>query len=81
VGSSTVRDFRGAMSGRADRGLIMTTGVFTRDARKEASRDGVPPIDLVDGEGLLEKLKELRLGVEVTLVERAQVIKTWFDSV
>lgn len=81
VGSSTVRDFRGAMSGRADRGLIMSTGIFTRDARKEASRDGVPPIDLVDGDGILEKLKELRLGVDVELVERVQVNKSWFESV
>ena len=46
VGSSVVRDFRGAMQGRADRGLIITTSTFTSDARKEAVRDGAPPIDL-----------------------------------
>ena len=59
VGPSVVRDFRGAMVGRADRGLILTTGVFTREARREARRDGAPPIDLVDRDRLLEKLKKL----------------------
>jgi restriction system protein len=47
---SQVRDFRGAMMGRADKGIIITTGTFTLEAKKEARRDGVPPIELVDGE-------------------------------
>jgi restriction system protein len=65
VSSPTVRDFRGAMQGRADKGLIITTGTFTADARKEATRDGAPAIDLVDGELLCELLKQYRLGVAV----------------
>lgn len=65
VSSPTVRDFRGAMQGRADKGLIITTGSFTADARREATRDGAPAIDLVDGELLCELLKERRLGVVV----------------
>jgi restriction system protein len=80
IGPDTVRDFRGAMIGRADKGLIITTGGFTRDARKEATRDGAPPIDLIDGELLAEKLKELRLGIEVTTVERVSVRKDWFEA-
>ncbi len=40
-----VRDFRGAMMGRADKGIVLTTGSFTAEARREALRDGVPPID------------------------------------
>ena len=43
VSANAVRDFRGAMIGRAEKGLIMTTGTFTRDAHKEATRDGAPP--------------------------------------
>jgi restriction system protein len=81
VGPSTVREFRGAMMGRADRGLILTTGTFTRDARQEATRDGVPPIDLVDGEDLLEKLKEFRLGVEVRMIEEVLVNSDWFSGI
>lgn len=81
VGSAVVRDFRGAMVGRADRGLILTTGVFTRDARKEATRDGAPPIDLVDRDTLLEKLKELRLGVDIALVEQVTISPEWFRAI
>jgi restriction system protein len=65
VSASVVRDFRGAMMGRADKGLLITTGAFTRDARLEAQRDGATPIDLIDGEELIEKLKQLGIGVEV----------------
>ena len=61
VGPSVTRDFRGAMVGRADKGLMMTTGSFTRDAQKEATRDGAPPIDLVDGEQLTDLLRNLKL--------------------
>ncbi len=64
VPPSQVRDFRGAMMGRADKGIIITTGTFTSEARKEAVRDGVPPIELVDGEKLVRMLEELELGLK-----------------
>lgn len=73
VSSPIVRDFRGAMQGRADKGLIITTGSFTADARREATRDGAPAIDLVDGELLCELLKERRLGVVVREVRAEEV--------
>lgn len=63
VTPAQVRDFRGAMMGRADKGIIITTGSFTADARKEALRDGVPPIELVDGEKLIDMLESLELGL------------------
>jgi restriction system protein len=63
VSSPAVRDFRGAMQGRADKGIIITTGSFTADARREASRDGVPPIELVDGQKLLDMFVKLELGI------------------
>lgn len=63
VSVSQVRDFRGAMQGRADKGIIITTGSFTADAKREAVRDGVPPIELVDGERLIEMFEELELGL------------------
>jgi restriction system protein len=80
VSASTVRDFRGAMVGRADKGLLITTGRFTRDARTEAQRDGAPPLDLVDGSALAIMLKDLKLGVKTALVEEVTVDKQWFDS-
>jgi restriction system protein len=64
VSPSQVRDFRGAMSGRADKGIIITTGTFTAETRREASRDGVPPIELIDGEKLVEMFKELEFGLK-----------------
>ena len=64
VSPMQVRDFRGAMMGRADKGIIITTGSFTAEARKEAVRDGVPPIELVDGEKLIVMLEQLELGLK-----------------
>ena len=81
VGAPVVRDFRGAMVGRADKGLIITTGSFTPEARREATRDGAPAIDLVDGDGLCDLLKQLKLGVDVKLVEEIEVNAEYFDSV
>lgn len=63
VTPSQVRDFRGAMMGRADKGLIITTGTFTLDAKREARRDGVPPIELVDGDMLIEMFERHKLGL------------------
>lgn len=63
VSASQVRDFRGAMMGRADKGIIITTGTFTTEATKEARRDGAPPIELVDGETLAQMFERLELGV------------------
>jgi restriction system protein len=82
VTASQVRDFRGAMMGRADKGLLITTGNFTKDAMKEATRDGASAIDLIDGDQLLEKLKELRLGVRTEKVEIEKVIvdRDWLLS-
>ncbi|NBX04304.1 MAG: restriction endonuclease [Alphaproteobacteria bacterium] len=78
VGSSTVRDFRGAMAGRTDKGLIITTGSFTSEARKEATRDGAPAIDLIDGQELCDLLKDLKMGVKT--IESAEIDKDWFKN-
>lgn len=63
VGTSQVRDFRGAMEGRADKGIILTTGTFTQDAKREARRDGARPIELVDGDKLVVMFEKLELGL------------------
>jgi restriction system protein len=69
------------MVGRADKGVIISTGNFTLEARREATRDGAPPIDLIDGRLLAEKLKELRLGFRTNLVEHVEVAEDWFGSI
>ncbi len=78
VSAGAIRDFRGAMVGRTDKGLFITTGRFTPAAVKEATRDGAPPVDLVDGEDLAERLKELSLGVKTEMVEKVTLDKDWF---
>ncbi len=81
VGAGVVRDFRGAMVGRADKGLIITTGTFTADARREATRDGAPAIDLVDGDALGDLLKQLGLGVRVKKVEEVDIEPEFFKLI
>ena len=68
VGAGAVRDFRGAMQGRGEHGLLLTTGTFTSPARAEAARDGATTIDLLDGDDLCGLLRELRLGVNVRTI-------------
>jgi restriction system protein len=81
VGPSTVREFRGAMMGRADKGLILTTASFTREAIREATREGAAAIDLVNGEQLADILKNLGLGVTTKMVEDVSVDKQWFETI
>jgi restriction system protein len=81
VTAGEVRNFRGAMIGRSDKGLIITTGTFTADAKREANRDGAPPIDLIDGDLLCDLLKQLKLGVKTELVEKVVVETNWFSTV
>lgn len=83
VAANQVRDFRGAMVGRADKGLLITTGSFTKDAMREATRDGAPAIDLVDGDQFLDKLKELGLGVKTRTVEVEEITvdREWFADI
>ena len=81
VGAPEVRDFRGAMVGRADKGLFITTGRFTSDAEREAVRDGAPAIDLIDGMDLCDLLKDLRLGITTETVEVPKVNASFFAGV
>jgi restriction system protein len=81
VTPSHIRDFRGALQGRADKGIFITTGFFTKDAKKEAHRDGAPPIDLIDGDDLVNMLKVLSLGVKIELVENVTIDKEWFANI
>ncbi len=82
VSAPVIRDFRGAMVGRADKGIILTTGTFTREAKAEALRDGAPPLDLIDGDDFVQMLKTYKLGVTVTekTIQEIAVNESWFQS-
>jgi len=81
VTPSEIRDFRGAMQGRADKGLFITTGSFTFEAKKEAIRDGAPALDLIDGDALIEKLRDLGLGVAEKIIKDYEVNEEWFMKI
>ena len=80
VGPGSIRDFRGALAGRADKGLFITTGRFTREAEREAVREGAMAIDLIDGEALCMRLKEKGLGVTTETVERVTPNRAFFEG-
>ena len=82
VPAAAARDFRGAMSGQGEKGLLITTATFTPAAREEATRDGAPPVDLISGEDLCDLLKEHELGVITTTrtIEDVQVVADFFDE-
>jgi len=81
VSAGAIRDFRGAMVGRTDKGLFITTGTFTAEAKKEATRDGAPAIDLIDGDLLCDLLKNLKLGVSTRIVEEISINPEWFSNI
>lgn len=82
VGPEAVRDFRGAMEGRGDKGLLITTGTFTKEARREATRDGAKLVDVIDGNELCDLLKIYGLGVTATqrVVEAVKVNPGFFTQ-
>jgi restriction system protein len=81
VGAKEIRDFRGAMQGRADKGLFITTGHFTSQASDEATRAGAMAIDLIDGDRLCDLLKEKGLGITTETIERVKIDAQWFEAI
>ncbi len=73
VSRAQVGDFRNAMIGRAEKGIILTTGTFSEDAKREASRDGAPPIELIDGRKLVGLFEAVQLGVKPKTVYEADL--------
>lgn len=68
VKTSEIRDFRGSMTTDIEKGISITTGSFTREAVEEATADGKKHIDLIDGEQLIDKLADLKLGVKEEII-------------
>ena len=81
VGAKDIRDFRGALQGRADKGLFITTGNFTSQASEEATRDGAIAIELIDGDRLCDLLKGNELGVETEMIEKVRIRPDWFEGI
>ena len=64
VSRAQVGDFRNAMIGRAEKGIIITTSTFSNSAIKEANREGAPQVELVDGMKLVEMFERVELGLK-----------------
>ncbi|MDD3146042.1 MAG: restriction endonuclease [Candidatus Riflebacteria bacterium] len=64
VSRAQVGDLRNAMIGRADKGIMMTTGNFSEDAKREAEREGAPPIELIDAEALIDLMEKEEIGLK-----------------
>lgn len=80
VSAVKIRNFRGAMEGRADRGLFITTSTFTREAIEESKREGAKLIDLIDGEQFIDLLKDLGLGIKIEKIEKITINQEWFNE-
>lgn len=78
VSRAQVGDFRNAMIGRAEKGIILTTGIFSEDAKREATRDGAPPIELIDGKKLVELFDQVELGVRPKTIYEVEY--SFFDQ-
>ena len=78
VSRSAVGDFRNAMIGRADKGIMITTGTFTVAATQEANREGAPPVEQVDGQKLIAMFQAAKLGVKPRTVY--EVDHAFFDQ-
>jgi len=78
VSPSYIRDFRGTMQGRADKGIFITTGRFTSESKLESKRDGVPPIELIDGEKLVSLFEKYQLGLKPKTVY--DVLPDFFEN-
>ncbi len=80
VPSKAVRDFRGAIEGRAKYGLIFTTSSFTADAEAEARRPGAIPIELVGLDRLIDLMRDRAVGLAVKEIKVYEIIQGYFDE-
>lgn len=78
VGAPQIRDFRGSLGTNIEKGVLITTGTFTREAKEEASSEGKRLIDLMDGEELINKLAEYGIGLNE--VKSYEVDEEFFNT-
>lgn len=78
VSRAQIGDFRNAVMGRGDKGIMLTTGTFSKDAEREASRDGVLAIELIDGEKLVKMFEKVELGVKPKVIY--EVVPQYFEK-
>ena len=78
VGAPQIRDFRGSLTTNVEKGVLITTGTFSREAKAEAVSSGKKLIDLMDGEELINKLAEYNIGLNE--VKSYEIDEDFFNS-
>ena len=78
VGAPQIRDFRGSLTTNVEKGVLITTGTFSREAKAEAASNGKRLIDLMDGEELINKLAEYNIGLNE--VKSYEIDEDFFNS-
>ena len=79
VGPGVIRDFRGSLTTDIEKGVLITTGTFSKSAKEEASNPGKQQIDLIDGEELISKIAEYGIGVKE--VKSYEIDEEFFDKI
>lgn len=79
VSASAIRDFRGSLTTDIEKGLFITTGRFTRDAKEEAMKSGKKQIDLIDGNEFMDKLAQYEIGLKET--KNYEIDEKFFNNI
>ena len=79
VGAGAIRDFRGSLTTDIEKGVLITTGTFSKAAKEEAANPGKQQIDLIDGEELINKIAEYGIGVKE--VKSYEVDAEFFEKI
>lgn len=65
VPEEVIDAIRNVMEDRTRKGIILTTGSFSRQAKRQAKIKGKVPIDLIDGNSLIHRLKDKQLRISI----------------
>lgn len=77
---SIIKELRKLEQNQTNKGLILTTGQFSRAVKKQAKQKGMLPIDLIDSNNLISRLKALQLGITINSDSNIRIDKNWFDN-
>lgn len=81
VGAPQIRDFRGSLDSNIEKGVLITTGVFSQEAKREACAPGKKQIDLMDGDTFMNKLAEYQIGLRERIIKDYDINLKFFEEI
>ena len=81
VGAPQIRDFRGSLDSNIEKGVLITTGVFSQEAKREACAPGKKQIDLMDGDAFMNKLAEYQIGLRERIIKDYDINLKFFEEI